>query len=160
MGKPDVAVRNWLTHKERFADFFSGTIFDGRQVVLPEELTVMNSESDFIVRDKSDKHKDKTVQRYRDITMRWKSGIVLMILACEVQDKLHPVITLVFYYGAKEWDSSTELYDMFETVSDTDMNVLKRYVPNYKINLIEPTKIEDLSRFKTDLQMIFGVLKM
>lgn len=209
MGKTDVAVKNWLSQKERFADFFNGTIFDGRQVVLPEELTIMNSEADFIVRDKSDKQKGRAVQRYRDITMRWKSGAVLMILACEVQDKIHyampvrnmlydsllyinqmkeiwnelsmdekkdlnageffsrfrkgdrlcPVITLVFYYGVNEWDASTDLFNMFELDSNVDVEVLKKYVTNYHINLIEPTKIADLSTFKTDLQMMFGVLK-
>ena len=43
-----------------------------------------------------------------------------------------------------------------------DRNVyqlLKEYVPNYKINLIEPRKLWDLSCFQTDLQIIFGMLK-
>lgn len=209
MGKPDIAVKNWLSHKERFADFFNGTIFEGRQVVLPEELVMMNSESDFIVQDKSDKRKSKGVQRYRDIVMRWKGSIMLMIMACEVQDKVHyampvknmlydslsyitqmrelwdslseeerkessqeeffsrfrkndklyPVITLVFYYGTKDWDGSIELFDMFEWSDKTDIALLKQFVPNYRINLVEPAKLDDLSAYKTDLQMIFGVLK-
>ena len=209
MGKPDVAVKNWLSHKERFADLFNGCVFGGKQVVLPEELTIMNIESDIIARDKSDKRKDIAVQRFRDIVMRWKNNTVLMLLACESQDKVHyampvknmlydslsytnqmkdiwnglndeerrqineeeffsrfrkedklyPVITLVFYYGTKEWDGSIELYDMFQFDSSADKELLKNYVPNYRINLVEPAKIEELSLFKTDLHMIFGVLK-
>lgn len=37
--------------------------------------------------------------------------------------------------------------------------VTLKYVPNYKINLIDPRKLEDLKCFKTDLQMVFGMLK-
>ena len=45
--------------------------------------------------------------------------------------------------------------------SDDSMfeKVTLKYVPNYKINLIDPRKLEDLKCFKTDLQMVFGMLK-
>ncbi len=33
MGKSNAAVKNWISVKERFADFYNGTVFDGRQVV-------------------------------------------------------------------------------------------------------------------------------
>lgn len=209
MGKPDIAVKNWLSHKERFADLFNGYVFGGKQVILPGELTVMNVESDIIAKDKSDNQKNVAVQRFRDIVMRWKHNTVLTVLACESQDKVHyampiknmiydglsytnqmktiwnnlsddekksvndeeffsrfrkedklyPVITLVFYYGTKEWDGSIELFDMFNIESPTDLELLKKYIPNYRINLLEPTKIDETSIFKTDLHMIFGMLK-
>ncbi|MBM6752670.1 transposase, partial [Mediterraneibacter glycyrrhizinilyticus] len=41
MGKADIAVKNWLSDKERFADLFNGTVFGGKQVVLPENLEDM-----------------------------------------------------------------------------------------------------------------------
>lgn len=211
MGKPDIAVKNWLSNKARFADFFNGTIFKGKQVIIPHDLTIMNSEAAFIAKDKSNKHKDKGVQKYRDITMSWKSNITLMILACEIQDKvnyampvrnmlydslsyteqmkriwnelsdedkknitgdeffsrfrkedkLHPVITLVFYYGPKKWDGNNDIYDMFDIPPDENMDTLMGYVPNYRINLIEPINFSDsdASSFKTDLQMILGMLR-
>ena len=28
------------------------------------------------------------------------------------EDKIYPVITLVFYYDTKEWDAAKDLYDM------------------------------------------------
>lgn len=37
--------------------------------------------------------------------------------------------------------------------------MLKKYVPNYRINLIDPKKLENLECFQTDLQIIFGMLK-
>ena len=30
------------------------------------------------------------------------------------EDELQPVITLVFYYGTKEWDGKNNLYEMFK----------------------------------------------
>lgn len=209
MGKPDIAVKKWLSHKERFADFFNGSIFGGRQVILSNELTVMNSESNFIVSNKNDKGKSKGVQRYRDVVMLWRNSVTLMIMACEIQDKVHyampvktmlydglsyanqmqelwnslseeervhikseeffsrfrkedklyPVITLVFYYGTSDWNGSVELYDMLHWDNSFDNDLLKQFIPNYRINLVQPAQIEDLTTYKTDLQMIFGMLK-
>lgn len=74
------------------------------------------------------------------------------------KDKLYPVITLVFYYG-DEWDGSTELYDMFSLSDRIDRRLLEKYVPNYRINLVNPDNIEDCTIFKSDLQLIFGMLQ-
>lgn len=38
MGKVDVSIKQWLKNKERFADLFNGVIFEGRRVVLPNDL--------------------------------------------------------------------------------------------------------------------------
>ena len=37
--------------------------------------------------------------------------------------------------------------------------ILKKYIPNYSINLIDANKIDNLKRFQTDLQEILGVLQ-
>ena len=74
MGKPDIAVKNWLSDNERFADLFNGMAFGGRLVVRAEELESMDRETDIIVTDKDGKRKG--VQRYRDIVKRWKKGAV------------------------------------------------------------------------------------
>ena len=79
------------------------------------------------------------------------------------EDCICPVITIVFYYG-DDWDGSLDLHSMFNFNDDiwkeeTSRKVIEKYVPNYHINLINPTKIEDLSIFKSDLQLIFGMLK-
>lgn len=37
--------------------------------------------------------------------------------------------------------------------------ILKRVIPNYHINLLNVNKIEQVSQFKTDLQVVFGMLK-
>lgn len=224
MGKADIAVKNWLGNKERFADLFNGTVFGGKQVVLPEELEDMDRETDIIITNKGGK--ERGVQRYRDLVKRWNHEILLAVLACEVQDKTHyampvrnmlqdslaytdqirslwrnrrhrkssdekgqekkgneqgtirrlsaeeylsrfkkedriyPVITLVFYYDVKKWDGAVELYDMFRLDASMKKEILiKDYLPNYKINLLDAGSVEDVSRFRTDLQQVFGVLK-
>ena len=62
-------------------------------------------------------------------------------------DKLIPVITLVIYYGTEEWTGARSLHDMFS--EDVDEKILE-CVPDYKINLIEPNKIEDFDKFQSD----------
>ena len=208
MGKPDVAIKNWLRNKVRFADFFNGILFDGEQLIKSEELIEANSESDIIV--ESEKSK-QSQQRYRDIIMRWQ-GITLIMLALENQhkvnyampvrnilydglsyseqirniwneidaekkrklsteelfstfrkeDKLSPVITVVFYYGSKiSWDGPVCLHSMFDVPEDNDKlkRIIEKFVPNYRINLFDISNMGDISRFKSDLHLIFGMLE-
>ena len=73
-------------------------------------------------------------------------------------DLLYPVVTIVFYYGEKEWDGSHDLHGLLG-IGREEYKMLKKYVPNYRINLIDPRKFSDLTCFQTDLQMVFGMLK-
>ena len=75
-------------------------------------------------------------------------------------DKICPVITLVFYFGEKEWDASLDLYGMFDIEDILRVNKnLRKYIPNYRINLIDAERLENLDVFQKDLQIIFGLLK-
>lgn len=187
---------------------YTGNLFQGKQIILPEELEVIKGESDILVEDKEGDVKE--VHRYRDLVMRWKKAIYLVILACETQsevhyampvkkmqydslsyveqmkriwethqmndkeenlssaeylsrfgkdDKLIPVITVVFYYGTKEWDGSVDLYGMFPDNELLEKEVVQKYVPNYWINLVDAGSIEDIECFQTDLREIFGMMK-
>ena len=76
------------------------------------------------------------------------------------KDKLIPVITLVLYYGEEEWDAPQELYEMFQLKgTNEEMKILKKYLPNYKINLVDAQRFENTNQFQTDLQVIFNMLK-
>ncbi|MBO5160193.1 MAG: Rpn family recombination-promoting nuclease/putative transposase [Lachnospiraceae bacterium] len=206
MGKSNIAVKQWLRDKQRFADLFNGTVFQGQQIVLPEDLEEIDSESSIIVTDKE--KREKGIQKYRDIAMRWKQNAELAILACENQNKVHyampirtmfydclsytdqvrqiwknrdeqiknteeeflsqfrkedkiyPIISLVFYYGLNPWDASRDLYGMFHQEQEIrNSEIWKQYVPNYKLNLIDAGDVEDVEKFSSDLQLIFGMLK-
>ena len=232
MGQSNAAVRQWMGNPKRFADLFNATLFDGEQVIRPEELEPADEEEDVLMTDKNGKKQE--VHRYRDIVMKWKKEAVLILLACENQAKVHyamsvrnmlydslsyvgqiqrmwnnnmekrknlnghvtetelemvpkeqperlvdekmttaeflskfrksdrliPVLTLVFYYDIDQWDGSKDLYGMLQWSEDEKKNaVLKEYVPNYRINLIDAGNLEHLERFKSDLQEVLGMVQ-
>lgn len=208
MGKGNAAVKQWMSNRVRYADLFNGTVFQGKQMIMPEDLEPAETEADILVSDKGGKTKE--VRRHRDIVMRWKKGIELVLLACENQEKIHyampvrnmlydgltyteqirciheihkkddkknitgdeflsrfqktdklyPVITVVLYYGEKEWDGSVDLYGLFhEETMFRENKILQQYIPNYRINLIEPGNMDNVDMFRTDLQEVFGMLR-
>ena len=208
MGKGNAAVREWMSNPVRFSDLYNGIVFRGKQVVLPEELESAEGETDILLEDKEQKVQE--IHRYRDIVMRWKKGALLVLLACENQEKVHyamtvrnmlydslsyvgqiqqlwkerekeekqkmtapeflskwkkddrlvPVITLVFYYDTEQWDGSTDLHGMLQWgEGEENQELLREYVPNYRINLVDAGNLEHLERFQSDLQEILGMLK-
>lgn len=74
------------------------------------------------------------------------------------EDRLYPVITLVFYTG-DDWEGARDLYGMLGIHDMPDSDVLKKYIPNYHINIVNPNYMSDLNVFKSDLQIIFGMLQ-
>lgn len=72
-------------------------------------------------------------------------------------DKLVPVITLVVYFGAEEWDAPCSLHEMFSIKNEK----LLTFVSDYKINLISPSEISDLEfeKFKTGLGSAMQFIK-
>ena len=81
------------------------------------------------------------------------------------EDFIYPILTLVFYYDEKKWDGATDLYGMFppgtEEKDGETKEVLRKYVPNYRMNLIDAGHMEDaeLHRLSEDLQQVLGMLK-
>ena len=71
-------------------------------------------------------------------------------------DKLTPVITITLYWGADEWDGPRCLHDMFAGV---DSNLLK-FVPDYHINLVVPSEIDDFENFQTALGEVLEIIKV
>ena len=207
MGNDNVIVNRWLSQKERFADLMNGCLFQGRQVVLPDQLEKIDRGSELLVTGKEGA--EKGVQRYRDVAMRWKDEAELTVLAAENQGRVHyatpartmiydgltyaeqmeerwekrgkdgnpltrgeflshfqktdrlcPVITLVFYYGSHPWDGSRDLHEM---IFGKDMGrreeYLRKYIPNYRINLVDAERIPNIEMFQTDLQYVLGMIK-
>lgn len=72
-------------------------------------------------------------------------------------DKLLPVVTLVVYFGANEWDAPRSVHDMMLI---KDERILA-YTPNYRINLIAPEEISDseFSKFHTALSAVLKYIK-
>ena len=72
-------------------------------------------------------------------------------------DKLLPVITLVIHFGPEEWDAPMGLHDMMK-IEDPE---LLSYIPDYRINLISPYSISDISldQFHTSLREVLLFIK-
>ncbi len=66
------------------------------------------------------------------------------------EDLLCPVITIIFYYGEEEWDGKWDLHGLLG-LDREEYQIFKEYVPNYRLNLINPAEIEDLSGFEESL---------
>ena len=97
MGKGDTALSAWLGDKERFADLFNGTVFQGEQIVEAENLELEKNNTKELISEKAGHLKN--IERNRDIVMKWNDGISLAILACENQENIHyamPVRTMLY----------------------------------------------------------------
>lgn len=73
------------------------------------------------------------------------------------EDKLMPVITLVIYFSASEWDGPMSIHDMLSTKNKR----LLDFVPDYRINLIAPMQVpdEDFEKFSTDFRDVMQFIK-
>ncbi len=67
-------------------------------------------------------------------------------------DRLLPVMTLVVYFGDREWDGPMSVHEMF---GDVDPLVLK-CIPDYRINLIAPANMteDDFEKLDTTLRAV------
>ena len=72
-------------------------------------------------------------------------------------DKLIPIITAVVYFGDEPWDGPRSLYDMLNIPDEA----MKRFIPNYWINLISPADMDedDFEKFHTELGYAMKLLK-
>lgn len=75
-------------------------------------------------------------------------------------DRLIPVITLTLYYGREPWSGPLSLYDMMGfCTGNSDIGELRKYLPDYRINVVDMRRTENLFNYKTSLQHIFSMVK-
>jgi hypothetical protein len=72
-------------------------------------------------------------------------------------DRLIPVITLVMFFGADDWDGPLSLHEMMAT---QDPEILAM-VPDYSIHLIAPAKLtdEEFQKFHSSLKEVLSFIK-
>ena len=73
------------------------------------------------------------------------------------EDRLLPVVTVVIYFGAEEWDGPLSLHEMY---SDCGEEVL-RYAMDYRLNLITPGGLSDseIDGFQSGMREIMRYIK-
>ena len=73
-------------------------------------------------------------------------------------NRLIPVVTLVVYFGQKQWTAPKSLYDMMPNLPEE----LKAVIPNFWINMIELLKLneKDYEQMKTNWDAIFEAFRV
>lgn len=206
MGRIDAETKAFMSDPARFADAFNYLIYDGQQVIKPEELKPLDTTEIAVPYGNNARVPE---QKYRDVlkllTAMQDDEAIYAVLGVENQakvhyampvknmqydaanyarqvlaakksyekedkltnaeflsgfrkgDKLMPVITLVIYFGASEWDGPMCIHDMLNTKNERLMN----FVPDYRINLIAPALVpdEDFEKFSTDFRDVLQFIK-
>lgn len=51
--KPDIVLKNYWNNNEQFADLFNAVLFDGKQIIQPDELEDVDTEESTILEHKN-----------------------------------------------------------------------------------------------------------
>lgn len=69
MSQKDTVLKKYLSIPEVFADLFNAYIFNGEEVLKPQDLETLDSAETVLI-EKKDKSVE-AVQKYRDVVKRW-----------------------------------------------------------------------------------------
>lgn len=73
------------------------------------------------------------------------------------ESKLYPQVTFVLYAGKEVWDGPRSLHDMLDF---TDIpEGLQKMVADYKINIVDIRRLEDMSVFQSDVRQVFEFIR-
>lgn len=100
MGKKNIVWNDYISQRERFADFFNGMVFQGRQLVLPENLIELDSK---LWR----RHQTrKSYHEYiRDTVKLWNYEGKRYILSLEPEELFHYALPVKYMnYESLEYD--------------------------------------------------------
>ena len=145
----DSACRTFLSNDVSFASFINAVVFEGEQLIHPENLVYYENDTAFIIND-SKRIEDK--KRRRDIVVKSDINGIYCILGVEHQSsvdqamvvrcaiyemleylkqlenkeykRLVPQIMVAFYTGPKKWNVPVKLSDYFEILEPAPWWVL------------------------------------
>ncbi len=175
MKDKDIAEKILEDYPDVFADIVNGFLFNGNEVVKPEELEDMKLRSAY-------RAELKLHDMERDVAKRWKkngiriacvgfenqtasdSRMVLRVLGydgaeyraqCLRENRNnapYPVITIVLYFGYEQrWTAAKSLYEAVRVPDE-----LKPFVTDTKINVFEVAWLTDnqVAKFKSDFRIV------
>ena len=176
MGKKDLSERKLFELNDVFADAINGLLFKGEDIVKEKDLEDVPSKSNIKL------DNGKFTHQERDVSKLWKKeGVIISLLGIENQSQIddnmifrvlsydgvsyksqldnkniYPVVTLVLYYGKKQWDSPISLRQRLN-IPDT----LKKIVPDYTVNVYNLGSMPDneIARLKRDFKVVVDFLK-
>ena len=158
----DSACRTFLSNDVNFASFINAVVFEGEQLIHPENLVYYENDTAFIINDLK-RAEDK--KRRRDIVVKSDINGIYCILGVEHQSsvdqamvvrcaiyemleylkqlenkeykRLVPQIMVAFYTGPKKWNVPVKLSDYFEIPEE-----LKKYINDWKIILVDVKEMD------------------
>lgn len=197
--KANVVLKNFWRDNERFASLFNAVVFNGEEVIMPDNLEETDTDLSNIIELKTYR---ETLERSRDVIKKTAYGVDFVIMGIEnqqnihyamplrvmlydalgylkeyqeisrsnkktsdtmtaeeflsalrKQDRLHPIISIVIYYGEKPWDGPLSLKDMIIKMPDRIASAFS----NYKMNLVQ---VRESSRYhfrNEDVQTVFEI---
>ena len=84
--KPDVIFKDFWRENDRFASLFNTVVFEGKEVIKPEELSELDTDVSNVV--ELGEYKE-TLTRARDIVKRAAYGVDFVIMGIENQTRVH-----------------------------------------------------------------------
>ena len=97
--------------------------------------------------------KDSHSLVYRDVGER--------LYKIRKNDRLYPVMTLVVYWGEKEWEGPRSLHDMIDFAAENrEMEEeVRKLVPEYPLHFLDLSTFEHFEYFKTELRPLLELFK-
>ncbi len=65
-------------------------------------------------------------------------------------------MTITLYWGTGAWDGPRSIHDMLEPMDDS----LKKYVADYRLNLVIPGEITDFGKFRSSLGPVLKLFQL
>ncbi|MBR4027710.1 MAG: Rpn family recombination-promoting nuclease/putative transposase [Lachnospiraceae bacterium] len=124
--KPDIILKNYWNDNEQFADLFNAVLFQGKQIIKPEELEDVDTEESTIL-----EHKDyaESIKASRDVIKIQKKssvfGVQFVLLGLENQERIHyamPMRVMGYDYGTykKQYDSNAKKYKTADDMKEDE----------------------------------------
>lgn len=173
MGQKDITEKMLADYNDVFADIVNVLLFNGKQVVSPDDLVNTKDKSQYRSLDSGIHEMERDVTK---IVQSKKVKIALVGLEHQTNvdetepvrvigydgssyrsqllnnnKDVYPVVTMVLYFGLTRWDKPLTLWEQVH-VSDE----WKPYVNDYKVNLFEIAFLEpeQVEMFQSDFRIV------
>lgn len=94
--KSDLILKNFWRDNDRFADLFNACVFNGKQILKPEDLTEVDTDISSLI--KFNGHAE-TIQKVLDVVKKTAYGVDFVILGIENQQRIHYAMPLRHMIG-------------------------------------------------------------
>ena len=177
MERKDTANKYLFSFNDVFADFVNATVFNGEQIVAPEDLVDVDPHTFF-------KNEGKLREQVRDVAKKWKKGdVVFLLVGVEFQSQIdpdmvfraasydgafyraqladqktkrrYPVVTFVLYFGSTPWTRRRTLLESVD-IPEGIKDAVTPYVNDYRLNIVDVARMGDreIEKFKSDLNVL------